>query len=155
MACSHCWALPFFSSWDLWKATVLPILDTSKGPFLLIFQSYWTDSLILMISNWSWKLISIYRFWFPISKTNLPNWAKFLISSLQFDLAKILFFKMILIQVDRFNLLIFNLQQFNLIHENLIQFDQILIRWKVQISYSPTLFNSTIYPNSWFPVLRP
>ena len=52
-----------------------------------------------MISNWSWKLISIYRFWFLISKTNLQNWSKFLISSLQFDSAKILFFKIILIKL--------------------------------------------------------
>jgi hypothetical protein len=105
--------------------------------------------------NWSWKLISIYRIWFPISKTNLPNWTKFLISSLQFDSAKILFFKIILIQVDLFNLLIFNLQQFNLIHEDSTQFDQILIRWKIQISWSYPLFNSTVYPNSYFPYWGP
>jgi hypothetical protein len=48
-----------------------------------------------MISIWSWKLISIYRFWFPISKTNLPNWIKFLISSLQFDPAQFQFFRLI------------------------------------------------------------
>jgi hypothetical protein len=47
---------------------------------------------------------------------------------------------MILIQVDQFNLLIFNPQKFNLIHEDSIQFDQILIRWKVQIFWAPTLF---------------
>jgi hypothetical protein len=53
---------------------------------------------------------------------------------------------MILIQVGQLNLLIFNLQKFNLIHENPIQSDQILIRWKIQIPWSPTLFNSTVYP---------
>jgi hypothetical protein len=78
---------------------------------------------ILMVSIWSWKLILIYRFWFPISKTNLSNWTKTLISSLQFDSAEFQFFRLILIQVDQFNLLIFNLQKLNLIHENPIQLD--------------------------------
>ena len=59
------------------------------------------------------------------------------------------------IQVDQFNLLISNLRYFNLIRENPIQFDQILIRSKVQISWSYPLFNSTVYPNSYFPYWGP
>jgi hypothetical protein len=72
---------------------------TNFGYFKRAFStdfSIWLNRFsILTISNWSWKLISIYRFWSPISKTNLPNRAKFLISSLQFDSAKFQFFKMI------------------------------------------------------------
>jgi hypothetical protein len=154
MACSHCWALPFFSSW-IYKSDRFTDFGYFKRAFSTDFSIFLNRFPILMVSIWSWKLILIYRFWFPISKTNLSNWTKTLISSLQFDSAEFQFSGWSPIQVDRFNLLIFNLQQFNLIHEDSIQFDQILIRWKVQISWSSPLFNSTIYPNSWFSVLRP
>ena len=73
------------------KATVLTILYTSKGPFLPIFQSFWTDfqfwSSQIDLENWS----QFTGFKFLILKVNLPNWSKFLISSLQFDSAKFQF----------------------------------------------------------------